>query len=139
MPKIFGNKKPDQPYEYPDEQRDKTEAQVPNEDERPWYTWGLPEEEKEMQPEPKVEPKVEPNSVFMEQLKKSKQKVTVVGRDRAFSGRDMADNLSVKTPHYNTKSKVAAGLKLRDIRRGVIMAEVLGKPRALKPYSDKVE
>ena len=122
LPNIFGKKnKKDKPYEYPDEKIENSSPAKTKESDSPWLTWGLPEP-KQKQTEVQVKEEINPASEYMSALKRIRQ-----------------DNPTQKTAAAAVVKNVGPKKRLTrdDLKRGVIMAEVLGKPRALNPYSDK--
>ncbi len=122
LPNIFGKKnKKDKPYQYPDEKIETPSSAKTKDNESPWLTWGLPEpsqQEIEMQ----VKEEITPVSEYMSALKRIRQEKPVQ--------HTVAATVAKNVP---TKRRLTRD----DLRRGVIMAEVLGKPRALNPYNDK--
>ena len=122
LPNIFGKKnKKDKPYQYPDEKIETPSSAKTKDNESPWLAWGLPEpsqQEIEMQ----VKEEITPVSEYMSALKRIRQEKPVQ--------QTVAATVAKNVP---TKRRLTRD----DLRRGVIMAEVLGKPRALNPYNDK--
>ena len=122
LPNIFGKKnKKDKPYEYPDEKIEKSSPAKTKESDSPWLTWGLPEP-KQKQTEVQVKEEINPASEYMSALKRIKKQ-------------KQAQQSTAVVVVKNVRPKKR--LTRDDLKRGVIMAEVLGKPRALNPYSDK--
>ena len=120
LPNIFGKKnKKDKPYEYPDEKVDTAATAKTKNSESPWLTWGLPEKK---QQEPEMQKEVTTTSEYMSALKRIRQEKPVQQPAAPFAVKDV---------------RPKKRLTCNDLRRGVIMAEVLGKPRALNPYNDK--
>ncbi|HIU63464.1 MAG TPA: hypothetical protein IAB06_00270 [Candidatus Avacidaminococcus intestinavium] len=123
LPKIFGAKKPQKPYEYPDETSENQEAKNQDiETEAPWYTWGLPEE---AEPQAEELPLKQPENVAMPAkalLKRVKPAASISANKE-------------RTVIFTEKTKKP--LNKQDLKRGLIMAELLGKPRSLNPYADK--
>lgn len=122
LPNVFGKKnKKDKPYEYPDEKTETSSPVKTKENESPWLTWGLPEpklQEKEI----KLKEEAKEVSEYMSALKRIKQE----------KPREQSAAASVVK---NVRPKKR--LTYQDLRRGIILAEVLGKPRALNPYNEK--
>lgn len=122
LPNVFGKKnKKDKPYEYPDEKTETSSPVKTKENESPWLTWGLPEpklQEKEI----KLKEEAKEVSEYMSALKRIKQE----------KPREQSAPASVVK---NVRPKKR--LTYQDLRRGIILAEVLGKPRALNPYNEK--
>jgi len=115
LPRIFGKKKTKKQYDYPDEGTNTMNTEGTSQEEKPWFTWGLPEEEKAEEVRPVVLAEKVVEQVPKTQLPQPKKEMLTV------------------------KIKKAGGRKVsyREVARGMVMAEVLGKPRALKPYSDE--
>ncbi|MGL5207496.1 MAG: hypothetical protein ACRC8T_08320 [Acidaminococcaceae bacterium] len=122
LPNVFGKKnKKDKPYEYPDEKTETSSPVKTKENESPWLTWGLPEpklQEKEI----KVKEEAKEVSEYMSALKRIKQEKP-------------REQSAVASVVKNVRPKKR--LTYQDLRRGIILAEVLGKPRALNPYNEK--
>ena len=122
LPNIFGKKnKKNKPYQYPDEKIDTSTSAKPNNTDSPWLTWGLPEP-KRPEAEAQVQEEITPASEYMSALKRIRQENPAQQKAAA------AVVKNVRPRKHVTRD---------DLRRGVIMAEVLGKPRALNPYNDK--
>ena len=122
LPNIFGKKnKKDKTYKYPDEKTETTTPAKAKNTDSPWLTWGLPEP-KRPEAEAQVQAEITPASEYMSALKRIRQENPAQQKAAA------AVVKSVRLRKHVTRD---------DLRRGVIMAEVLGKPRALNPYNDK--
>lgn len=122
LPNVFGKKnKKDKPYEYPDEKIETSSTAKTEENDSPWLTWGLPEP-KLQETEAKLKEEITPVSEYMSALKRIKQEKQVQQFPTAAAAK-------IVRPKKR--------LTRHDLRRGVIMTEVLGKPRALNPYVEK--
>lgn len=118
LPRIFGkNQKKGKRYEYPDERVDDTKTEEAKESDNPWLTWGLPE--RAQLPEEQRPIAVNGNTYELVAKKESQKKPT-----------------KAKTV-LEEKAKARQRLTHSDLKRAVILSEVLGKPRALKPYNDR--
>ena len=116
----FQKNKKDKPYEYPDEKIENSSPAKTKESDSPWLTWGLPEP-KQKQTEVQVKEEINPASEYMSALKRIKKQ------------KQAQQSAAVVVKNVRPKKRLTRD----DLKRGVIMAEVLGKPRALNPYSDK--
>ena len=122
LPNIFGKKnKKDKTYKYPDEKTETTTPAKAKNADSPWLTWGLPEP-KRPETEAQVKEEITPASEYMSALKRIRQ-----------------ENPTQKTAAAAVVKNVRPKKRLtrEDLKRGFIMTEVLGKPRALNPYNDK--
>ena len=116
LPRIFGkNQKKGKRYEYPDERADDTKTEEAKESDNPWLTWGLPE--RAQLPEEQRPVAANGNTYELVPKKESQKKPT-----------------KAKTV-LEEKAKARQRLSHSDLKRAVILSEVLGKPRALKPYN----
>ena len=119
---IFGKKNnKNKLYQYPDEKIDTSTSAKPNNTDSPWLTWGLPEP-KLQETEAQAKEEITATSDYMSALKRSRQ-VKPVQQTAAAA---VVKNVGPKKR-----------LTREDLKRGFIMTEVLGKPRALNPYNDK--
>ena len=116
LPRVFGKKKPKKQYDYPDQESNTMNTESTSQEEKPWFTWGLPEEEQVEEFKPVVFAENEVEQVPKTKMPQPKREILTV------------------------KNKKAGGRRVshREIVRGMVMSEVLGKPRALKPYSDEI-
>lgn len=115
LPRVFSKKKTEKRYDYPDEDQTTMNTEGKSQEEKPWFTWGLPEAEKVEEVKPVVFAEKDVEQVPKTQMLQSKKEVIIV------------------------KNKKTGGRRIsyRELARGMVMSEILGKPRALKPYSDE--
>ena len=118
LPRIFGkNQKKGKRFEYPDEKVDNTKTEEAKESDNPWLTWGLPERA---------------------QLPEAQRPVAVNGTAYELVPQKESRKKPTKTKNVlEEKAKPSQRLSHSDLKRAVIFSEVLGKPRALKPYNDR--
>ena len=118
LPRMFGKKnKKTKPYNYPDENMNNVEVEKTQDDANPWLTWGLPQEEPLDVAKPVAVPVVEKSVLKQNRSERLTQQNVITAAMKN-------DKPKKKFSHD-------------EIRRGIVLAEILGKPRALKPYNDK--
>ena len=116
LPRIFGkNQKKGKRFEYPDEKVDNTKTEEAKESDNPWLTWGLPERAQL----PEVQRPVAMNGTAYELVSKQES------QKKATKAKTVLEE----------KAEPRQRLSHSDLKRAVILSEVLGKPRALKPYN----
>ncbi|MDD4084137.1 MAG: hypothetical protein GX084_05715 [Acholeplasmataceae bacterium] len=103
---------PEQPREYPPQNTRPAKPGAGQKAEDFWLTWGLPEREPEEGPMLAA-----PTAVQAEQVK---SRVSLKNK--------------AKPQIVSEKKRAETALSRAELRRGILLAEILGKPRALKPY-----
>lgn len=116
LPRILGkNQKKGKRFEYPDEKVDNNKTEEAKESDNPWLTWGLPERA---------------------QLPEEQRPVVANGNTYGVIPKQESQKKATKTKIVlEEKAKPRQRLSHSDLKRAVILSEVLGKPRALKPYN----
>lgn len=127
--RFWGSKKPPRSQEEPTKASETLETTPANDEFKvgdiDWSTWGLPEEAEQIQKSTKVfkKPKII-NEVAQKVITEPSPKVATT----------ISKRIKLEEKYNPWRGK----LSKKDARKGLIMAEVFGKPRALNPYEHDI-